>query len=222
MIKIRITAPFRYQYITKQEKKEFHFIAGDYYHLDPVKNKEEAKTVLSSNFPFKHFIHVELETVPASLKKEMGIEAGNYEEYTLPIEEEFFVYTQTDENGDFVKAQEQDELPAQEPTPNKFDLTTQEAAKVEEAKVVKQDDLGIVDEPANSLVEKTYEETKDLEVGGEKKREERKAELEDLHYSKVKEVAELYNLEYTTKKETISEILNLEYGGDSEPTDIPV
>jgi hypothetical protein len=54
------------------------------------------------------------------------------------------------------------------------------------------------------------EEYEDVDTS-DKERLARQTELEDLHYSKVKEIAELYNLEYHTKKQTIQEILDLEF-----------
>lgn len=228
MIKIRVTAPFRYQFVNAATKKDIFLGAGDYYHLDQVKDKAEIKHVLSPTFPFRNYIHVELETVPQALKEEIGIEAGSYEEYTLPETEEFFVYTQTDKQGQLIEEDSfRDEAPAQEPEANKFDLTTDPKKVAAEEKAlaepVTEENLGIEEAPSALPVEEPTDEVEDVVAGGELERDARKEELEDLHYSKIKEIAEVYNIDYSTKKETIEVILNLEYGdNDAESPDIPV
>lgn len=213
MIKIRITSPFRYQYVNDLDKKDIFFLAGDFYHLDAKKNKAEVKHVLSSNFPFKKYIHVELETVPQSIKKEVGLEGVSYEEYTLPIEEEYLTTTFADQKP---VSEEEEGLPAQEPQPNRWDLTSQPFVLEEEQK--EEEETGLVENPAMPEEDKLPEEAEDIEVDGEKEKNEREKDLEELHYSKIKDIAELYNIEYTNKREVIEKILEVEYGdADKEP-----
>ena len=106
-----------------------------------------------------------------------------------------------------------DPEPTADPSDNIFDLSTkvykeEEKESVEEPKEEK---LGAENTPDVAPLEEPSEDIVDLSVDNEE-REARKAELSEMHYSKVKEVAELYNLEYKTKKETIEEILYLEFG----------
>ena len=227
MIKIRVTSPFRYQYVNGDGKlaKDVHFAAGDYYHLDAKKDKLEAIYVLSPNFPFKNYIHVESETVPADLAQEVGLEAGFYEEYTLPQDEEY-IPTLIDKSGQFEQTIVfEDGQPIQDALPNKFDLTSDPDAvpeKVEEIPLTPEEEKtqGALNTPDLEPVELPNEDVEEIESGGIGDRTERKAELESLHYKKVQEVAELYNIDYTNKKETIEAILALEFGDPVTPDTI--
>lgn len=220
MIRIQITSPFRYQYRTSdydrnvaQDKveKDTYFTAGEWYHLDPKKDKDEVKFVLSPNFTFKNYIYVNLETVPAALKEELKLESGFYEDTSVPDDE--YIPTLL-ENNKVVKPIINDEIygdpqPTAEPAANIFDQTSKVVAEpVEEPKEEK---LGAENTPDVAPLEEPSEDIVDLSVDNEE-REKRKAELTEMHYTKVQEVAELYNLEYKTKKETIEEILYLEFG----------
>lgn len=244
MIKIRVTSPFRYQYVNGDNKlvKDLFFAAGDYYHVDPIKDKLEAKSVLSPTFAFKNYIHIDPETVPKGLAAEAGLEAGFYPEGNLSVEEEFYP-TMTDMSGQFVRDNQGniEDVKTVEPAPNKFDLTTDPNAKpvTEDVAVAVDNDEDVVIEEKPLVPKDKYQgalNTPDLEevsypnedqevvieehgLGEEHKR---KVELESLHYKKVKEVADNYNLEYTNKKDTIAAILVLEFGDpDAEPnTDV--
>lgn len=208
MIRIHVTSPFQYQYFQGEEKdgkpvKDHYLAAGNYYHLDPVKDKEEIKYVLSPNFVFKHYIYVNQETIRPELKKELNLEAGFYQDIQLPKEEEYiptliqdnkFVDASENYQPSYEVLDEKEQLTTVEPTPNSFDQTTKPSIKEEKKEVVEE-----------------KEETEELFISNVK-REERLEELNNLHYSKVKEIAELYNLEYSTKKEVIQLILELEFG----------
>lgn len=225
MIRIQITSPFRYK--NDNLKKDIYFTAGDYYHLDPAKNKDEIKHVLSPYFPFKNYIYVDVETVPSNIKQELGLETGFYDEFTLPQNDEV-IPTAIDMSNQFIACDDgssSDEAPVQEPLPNKFDLTSSpdtvdEVTEDEDVTMT----LGALEAPKVATVEEEVsEEIVDVESGGTGDRTEREKELSDLHYTKVQEIAELYNIDYTNKKDTISEILKLEFGDpDDQPIDIPV
>lgn len=220
MIRIQVTSPFRYQYRTSdydpkapQDKveKDLYLTAGEYYHLDPKKDRDEVKFVLSPNFTFKNYIYVNVETVPQDIKDELKLESGFYEDTSVPDDE--FIPTLL-ENNKIVDPVINDEIygdpqPTAEATPNIFDLSTK--TYDEEVEEVEEPKLGAENTPDVAPLEEPSEDIVDLSVKNEE-REARKEELEGLHYSKVKEVAELYNLEYLTKKETIEEILELEFG----------
>jgi len=237
MIKIRVTSPFRYQFINGDGKmaKDIHFAAGDYYHIDPSKEKLEAKFVLSPAFAFKKYIHIDRESVPETLVKEVGLEFGLYDDYTLEVAEEVIPtlidmsgHFVTDELGDYVEQ-------TYEPKPNRFDLTSDPNATTkdeinEEEFIIEEKSLigankfdGALSTPYIEPIVLPNEDKEpiDIESPGLGEKNARKAELEELHYKKVQEIAELYNIEYKNKKETIDEIIDLEFGDpDAEPKNI--
>lgn len=222
MIKIQITSPFRYQFRTSDHdpkvpkdkvEKDLYLTAGEYYHLDPKKDKDEIKFVLSPNFTFKDYIYVNAETVPKDLKSELNFESGFYKDSSVPEDE--YIPTLLEHNklinpSDYVY-NELDLNPSEtkDASENIFDLTTK--VSISESEIKDDVILGALNTPTITPLEKPSEEIIDVSVKNEE-RESRKQELEELHYSKVKEVAELYNLEYKTKKETIKDILELEFG----------
>ena len=69
MIRIQVTCPFTYEYYDGDGNlmKRHYLTAGNYYHLDEVKDKEEIRYVLSPNFIFKNYIYINLDTVPKEL-----------------------------------------------------------------------------------------------------------------------------------------------------------
>lgn len=226
MIRIQITSPFRYQYRTSdydpkapQDKveKDLYLTAGEWYHLDPKKDKDEVKFVLSPNFTFRNYIYVNLESVPSELKQELNLENGFYEDTSVPDDE--YIPTLL-ENNKPVNPIINDELvgdPAitAEAPENPFDQTTKvyksEDKEPEDKEETEEQSEGALNTPDLAPEEKPSEDIVDVSVKNEE-REKRKDELEELHYSRVKEVAELYNLEYTNKKEVIESILELEFG----------
>lgn len=226
MIKIRVTCPFRYIYDNDQAhvRKDLHFAAGDYYHLHPVKDKSEAKFILSPTFTFKNYIHVDAETVPEALGKEIGLEAGFHDTFTLP-EEGTPLLTQTDDKGNFVGDEasysDLDEVTV-DPIKNQFDLTSDPAVVKSEPVVEEVDPLaeekhqGALNTPDLPPVELPNDKIEDIESGGLGDRSNRENELDELHWQKVKDVAEGYGIEYTKKSEVIAKILKLEFGDPDE------
>lgn len=230
MIRIQVTCPFTYEYYNGDGNliKRHYLTAGNYYHLDEVKDKEEIRYVLSPNFIFKNYIYINLDTVPKELIEELNLSHGFYEDTTVPEDEYIPTLLQ---NNRFIDASEsyvtddliKDPIITAEPTPNIFDQTTivekikedqKEEIQEEINNEVKEGKLGAENTPDLEPLKEFSEEVVDIEVNN-KEREVRKSELEDLHYSKVKEIAELYNIDYNTKKETIEIILDLEFGDNN-------
>lgn len=217
MIRIQITCPFTYEYFNGDDKliKRHYLTAGNYYHLDEEKDKEEIRYILSPNFIFKNYIYVNLETVPKELIKEFSLDYGFYQDTAVPEDEYIPTLLQ---NNKFVDASESyinDDLtsdPAitQEPLPNIFDKTTVVVKEESKEIVEKEEVLGAENTPDLEPLPLPSEIEEYLNTDN-KEKELRQLELEELHYSKVKEIAELYNIEYQTKKQTIKEILVLEF-----------
>lgn len=228
MLKIRITSPFRYQYHNGDNKlvKDHYLAAGDYYHLDLAKDKSEVKYILSPNFTFKNYIHVDQESIPESLSKELNIESGLYnDEFQLPPEEEY-IPTVIQNNAYVDRNYFQDDLendpqPIAEPKANPFDQTTPSPSEQEEhnqeVEEIEKEELGALNTPDLKPEEETSDEVVEVKTG-DLEREKRQKELEELHYSKVKDIAELYSIEYTTKKEVIEEIIKIEYSDEEDAT----
>lgn len=222
MIRIQVTCPFTYEYYDGDGNlmKRHYLTAGNYYHLDEVKDKEEIRYVLSPNFIFKNYIYINLDTVPKELIEELNLSHGFYEDTSVPEDEYIPTLLQ---NNRFIDASEsyvtddliKDPIITVEPTPNIFDQTTiVEEIKKEVENEVKEEKLGAENTPDLEPLKQPSDEIVDIEINN-REREVRKSELEDLHYSKVKEIAELYNIDYSTKKETIEIILDLEFGNNN-------
>lgn len=218
MIRIQITSPFTYEYFNGDDKliKRHYLTAGNYYHLDEEKDKEEIKYILSPNYIFKNYIYVDLETVPKELKEEFNLSHGFYEDNHVPEDEYIPTLLQ---NNRFVDVSESyvnddlasDPIPTKDPETNIFDKTTIVAKEeIVEVKKESEEKLGAENTPDLKPLESPSEEFKDIDTS-DKEKETRQSELEDMHYSKVKEIAELYKLDYQNKKQTIQEILDLEF-----------
>jgi hypothetical protein len=230
MLKIRVISPFRYQYLNGDNKliKDHYLAAGNYYHLDAKKDRQEVKYILSPNFTFRSYIDVDPSSIPSDLLEELEIEGGLYNDKVQLAKEEEFIPTMIQDNK-FIDASESsrvyndlDEDPkgVQEPSPNPFDQTTPSPSKPkEEEPEEEKEELGLVDKPAESLPdkpeEKEPEEAQDFS-SKETEKEEREKALEELHYSKIKDIAELYGIEYTTKQKVIKEILKIEFEDPEE------
>lgn len=239
MIRIQITSPFRHQFRTsdydnetKADKmiKDVFLTAGSYYHLDPVKDRAEIKFILSPNFVFKNYIYVDTETLPLDLVKELKLEEGFYETFTLPKSEEYiptliqdnvFQHKPDDYYPTLVERTEEENYAIKEPEPNYFDKTTpileEKEEEVEEVDSVEEEkNQGALNTPDLEPTEEPSEDIVDVQTTNVS-RETREEELNGLHYMKIKEICELYNIEYTNKKEVVQQILDLEYGNpDSE------
>lgn len=60
LLKIKIISPHQYRYGNKEQ----WYFAGDYQHLDTVNDLEEIKAILSPNYAYKEYIHIDRETIP--------------------------------------------------------------------------------------------------------------------------------------------------------------
>jgi len=222
MIRIQITSPFTYEYFNGDAKllKRHYLTAGNYYHLDEEKDKEEIRFILSPNFIFKNYIYVNLETVSQDLQNELNLENGFYEDTSVPDDEYIPTLLQ---NNRFIDASESyihDDLNSDpsltvEPTPNIFDQTFQNVDEVNvEVKLKETEVLGAENTPDLIPLEQFSEEVEEVKSYFNEEKNARKSVLDDLHYSKVKEIAELYKIEYTSKKAAIDLILTLEFIDD--------
>lgn len=220
MIRIQVTCPFTYEYFNGDDKliKRHYLTAGNYYHLEEEKDKEEIRYILSPNFIFKNYIYVDLETIPKELIEEFNLDYGFYEDTFVPEDEYIPTLLQ---NNKFVDASENyhsddltfDPIPTQEPSINIFDKTTIEVKEQVIEQVIEEkveEKLGAENTPDFKPLETPSEKFEDLDTSDQEK-EKRQSELEEMHYSKVKEIAELYKIDYQTKKQTIKEILELEF-----------
>ena len=214
MISIQITCPFRYQYNGKQ--KDIFFMSGEYYHLDPVKDKEEVKKILSPSFEFKQYIHVNKETLPEEFLKDSSLEEANsFHSYDDPEERE---YVSTLIEGTISTEQIKDPGPDYEESAtidaeeNKWEqeinskkLTTKE----KEEKEIELDN--VIQTPDLAPEEKEVKEAQPAEDFKDGEVEKRREELDGMHYTKIQDVAEQYNIEYTKKDETIENIIKVEF-----------
>lgn len=217
MIRIQVTCPFTYEYFNGDDKlvKRHYLTAGNYYHLEEEKDKEEIRFILSPNFIFKNYIYVDLQTVPKELIEEFNLEYGFYEDNSVPEDEHIPTLLQ---NNKFVDASESyfhddltsDPIPTKDPEVNFFDKTTIVEKEEVVTEVKEEEKLGAENVPYLEPLETPSEEYVDVDTTY-KERELRKSELEEMHYSKVKEIAELYNIDYQNKKDTIQKILDLEF-----------
>lgn len=238
MIRIQITSPFRYQFRTSDYDNETkadkmikdHFLtAGSYYTLDPKKDRAEVKFILSPNFIFKNYIYVDVESIPKDISEELKLESGFYEEFTLPkgqeyiptlIQENKFNEVSESYQPTYIETQVDEGIEGfADPKHNPHDLTTSPNKKpipLDNIEIVEESDnkekyKGALNSPDLEPLKKEIDNSIELETE-DLQRAERKKELESLHYTKVKEICEVYNIEYVNKKEAIEEILDLEFG----------
>lgn len=213
-ISIRITCPFRYQYSGR--KKDIFFMAGENYHLDPVKDKEEVKKILSPSFQFKQYIHINKETLPPDLLEDSYLEEVNsFHSYDDPEDRE---YVSTLIEGTKSTQQIEDPGPDYE-EPATLDAAENKWEKEINSKKFKAKDLKEVKPKAEPEVntpdiapekeeEKAETATETFEDGEVEKR---RKELDGMHYTKIQDVAEQYSIEYTKKDETVEKILEAEF-----------
>lgn len=198
MIRILIKTPFRHQF----RNKDSWLMAHDYYYLDSTRDKDELKYILSPIFAFKEFIYINLNEIDSKLLKEVQEEYG-FSPVGNSKPEEFVEKPQ----HSVMPVEEAAFLPPKEPEPNIFAVATavnnspilitnpvstkQEVEEVEEVKTVGGLEV--------SLLNRDFE------------KEERKTALDNLHWRKLKDVAEQYSIEYTDKEEVIDKIISIEF-----------
>jgi len=236
MIRIQITSPFRYQFRTSDYDTETkadrmikdHFLtAGSYYTLDPIKDRAEVKFILSPNFVFKSYIYVNTQSIPADIAKELDIENGFYDEFTLPKSEEYiptliqdnvFLNKPDEYYPTLIERKEEENYSIKDAEPNYFDKTSSTPKEIEVEKDLKVEEKlqGALNTPDLKPLEEPFDDIVEI-VTTNVSRESRKKELDGLHYMKIKDICEIYNIEYSNKKEVITQILDLEFGDpDSE------
>ena len=190
-IRVLVLSPFHYVY----GSKNFFVSCGDsiYFDLENPEEKNELIYILSPKSEYKNWIYVEESEVSEILnliKKEFEGEVISSNE---------IVEGRVDSTPPVVNL----ETPPLEPEDNIF-LNPEVHSQVE--KLEKEEIKG----SEESLVEEVNNEfQKDPEI--EAKIVKRRIELDLLHYTKVKKLAEALGLSYTEKDETIEEILKAEF-----------
>lgn len=198
MIRIQALAPFRYQY----QQKIVWLTSGESMYLDASDStqRDELKYILSSRFAFKEYIYINLSAVESALKQEVGEDDGFYAiENHYPLPEEVCPTVPASFTA-----------PYQEPTDSPFLHPVMSAITPDRA-IIDSSTKGIVEECLlpNTPIETCPEEACDLEAI---KKESRKKELMYTSSNKIKGIAATYGIDYTNKAETVTKILNLEFG----------
>lgn len=194
MLRIQILTPFRHQFHTK----DVWLMAHESYYLDEERDKEEIKHILSSLFPYKEYIYINPEQVSTKLRKEIEEERGftsidsieiplipSPSTSPLPVEEAVF-------------------QPAKEPDVNVFDKTN----KLIEPSLPQ--DVSLDVQPKKDSKDKEEKAIGTVyEIDAEK--QERVKHLSDLHWKKLKDIAEQYDISYTEKEDVIKKIISIEF-----------
>lgn len=199
IVKVKVTSPFRYEY----QGKRSWVASGENLTLDTSnKNqREELKYIMSSNFPYKEFIYIDVASLPEAIKCEVREEAGFYKLPPTPIDG-------PDQPGasDFFR-------PLGEAEDNKFIHPVINSYKEEEELALDKDEPLIETKLEEECIKEEIKE--EQEQVKEEKQEDliksRKAELSQTPWSKVKDIVESYGEEYTNKSEAIELILMIEF-----------
>lgn len=190
LVKISILSPFRYEY----NGRASWVATGESLHLDTGNKDQRAQLfyILSSNFPFKEFIHVDVKALPLDIQCEIEGNKGFYSLPITPIEvvkdvepTEFFQPLGEAEDNRFIK-------------PIIFELIKD-----------KKEDL------IETSLEDCLEDTQELKIDVcpkiEEAKQKRKEELMMTPWLKVKQLAEDYGIVYTNKAETSQLIIDKEF-----------
>lgn len=197
MIRILILTPFRHQF----RNKDTWLMSHESYYLDQVKDKDEIKYMISDLFPFREFIYVNTAELNSELlneiKNEQGFSKFGDDTTSLVIEETAA--------HSFLSIEEASSLPAIEPVTNIFELQSTSYNTVEKPEeviapgILTSDELPVAEISDVSIIDRDSE------------REERQKVLDALHWRKVKDIAEQYEIDYTDKDKVIQSILKLEF-----------
>lgn len=197
IVKVNVLSPFRYEY---QGRKSW-VATGEALYLDTHNKdqRQELKYIMSSNFPFKEFIYLDVASLPEDLKCEVKEEGGFYNLPSTPVEKPESVAPA----GFFNALGEAED--------NKF-LHPVIQEKIEEITNTKdQDDEPLVETKVEEdCVEECIQEPEEPRDIEEDKKS-RKAELNQTPWNKVKDILEAYGNEYTNKSEAIEKILEIEF-----------
>lgn len=191
-IRVLVLSPFHYVY----GSRSFFVSCGDsiYFDLEKPEEKEELIYILSPSSEYKKWIHVEEDEVfeiLESIKKEFEGEVISSNEITEG---------RIDSTPPIVDL----EAPPVEPEDNIFlnpEIHSQMKEPLEtEVKVLEVEEVQTVEN-----VKEEKKEELDSRIT------KRRIELDLLHYTKVKKLAESLGLSYTEKDETIEKILEVEF-----------
>jgi hypothetical protein len=195
LIKVNILSPFRYEY----RGKASWVTTGDILVLDTQNKdqKEEIKYIMSSIFPFKDFIYLDVASLPSEFKCEVDNDRGSYHLPPTPIDrlepplpQDFFLPLGEAEENKFVKATF--------PKPPVY--VEQDEEDDENLLIETYVELECIDEQQQEDQEYREEDIKS-----------RKEELSQTPWLKVKTLVESYGLEYTNKTEAVELILSKEF-----------
>lgn len=188
LTKVSILSPFRYEYNGRRSWVG----TGESLYLDTSNKDQRAELlyILSSNFPFKEFVHIDVKALPSDLQCEVKDNKGFYNLPVTPMEiieepkkTEFFRPLGEAEDNKFIKpiVIEVIKDPEDEPL---IETTVQEECLEEE-------------EPINPAVAKAIDS--------------RRKELLNTPWLRVKEIAEEYGIIYTNKAEAGELIIDREF-----------
>ena len=189
LVKITILSPFRYEYRGRQS----WVATGEMLHLDTANadQKEELIYILSSNFQYKEFIHLDVKSLPKEIQCEVKDNKGFYNLPSTPLE--------------IVKT----------PQPTEFFNPLGEA---ENNKFIKPIVMELIKDQNNDEAEPLIETSLDEDCTEEEELVEdtvslhkRKDELTNTPWLRVKELVEEYGLTYTNKPEAIELIIDREF-----------
>lgn len=205
IVKVNILSPFRYEY----QGKRSWVASGDRLTLDTSNRnqKEELKYIMSSNFPYKEFIYIDVASLPEALRCEVEEEAGFYRLPDTPVEE-----PEEPVSPGFFK-------PLGEAEDNKF-IHPVINQHIEDTDKISDDEPLVetkLEEDCIELeeIEKIEKEEGELQAEQEELQEDllksRKDELKQTPWEKVKDILESYGEEYNNKPEAIDTILSIEF-----------
>lgn len=204
MIRVQAKAPFRYQYGSKQ----FWFTTGESMYLNPINDseREELKYILSNRFPFTQLVYIDLTTLDDKLKLEINQEEGFY-----TIEEPYFDdCPPPTPPASFTAPYEE---PGDNPHLNPVIQAYLEDRPSTGSLIDEQGTINPIQEEAMAceVQEESEEALKDTSNNNDIDYESRRKELLHTSWSKVKDIAQVYGIEYSNKSETINEILDQEF-----------
>jgi hypothetical protein len=223
IINITIKAPFWHRF----KGRDTFYTTQDMMRIDTSKPEgvEEFKYIISNNYPYKNFIHINENQVERFLNRH------------VKTEDDYNIYSNVNSPESFLKSPEYiGDNPFVNPVrhqPSKQDQEQSESIKAKEGqeKQTQQGDFEQQPSQENLNASNQEEIIEDSHLKEEKQQEEqeehtnvtsdtnpkeekqkRRLELENSHYTKVKSIAEEdYGLSYTNKLETIESILDKEF-----------
>lgn len=197
MIRILVLTPFRHQF----RHKDIWLMSHESYYLDSTLDKDEIKYILSDSFPYREFIYLNTDQLDKELIDEVASDRG-----FTPV------------NSSVPEPSTPQDSPI---TPNSFDRVQEPDVNIFEQRILEQQGIVPQHESSSSLpqvplapvslpepeINNSTSDISDALV----ERKERLNVLTQLHWRKVKDIAEQYDILYTDKDEVIQKIISLEF-----------